>query len=110
MQSGTISVAIGVYFALFILGAVYHLAVDALSKRGYTEGYTWLLVAIGVGVTVAPTGFLIGWGNVGWVYSAFFVTGAWMAFGDIRRHVTKREAMKRELRELSSDERETLAQ
>lgn len=118
MESGTNWVAIGVYSGLFTVGLIYHLVVDWLSSRGYTEGYTWLIVAVGVVLSVVPTGFLIGWQDVLVILLAFVATGCWMAFGDIRRSVLARETAKRELRRILSendegfthDEETTLAQ
>jgi hypothetical protein len=115
MESGTNWVAIGVYSGLFAAGLIYHLVVDWLSSRGYTEGYTWLIVAIGVVLSVVTTGFLVGWHNVLLILLAFVATGCWMAFGDIKRHVAARETSKRELRKIMSgnetegfeDDRET---
>jgi hypothetical protein len=77
---------------LFIFGAAYNAAVTWLNRRGMTEGYTWLLVAIGTAVTLLASGPVIGWDNVIRLFILFVASGAFMAGGDIYRYLHNKAA------------------
>lgn len=61
------------------------------------DGFTWLLVVIGCGVTLVGTGLLdlvLDWnaGLIGLV--AFAASGLFMSYGAIRRYITLRRRLK----------------
>lgn len=78
--------------ALLAFGAAYNALVMWAGRRGYTDGYTWLLVVIGVAVTILAAGFTIGWTTVAVLFLYFAASGLPMAAGDIARHVRARRA------------------
>ncbi len=88
-QSGAI---VATCVGLAIFGYGFNALVTYLSRRGLSEGYTWLLVVAGVAVTVLAAGFTIGWGNVILLTIYFVCDGFFMAAGDIWRHVKARAA------------------
>lgn len=75
---------------LLAFGTAYNWLVLQLGRRGYDDGYTWLLVVIGVAVTAVAAGFTIGWGAVLLLGVYFAASGLPMALGDIYRHVRAR--------------------
>jgi len=77
---------------LFAFGVAYNWLVIQLNRRGYDDGYTWLLVVVGVGVTVLAAGFTIGWLAVLVLLVYFAASGLPMALGNIYRHVKARRA------------------
>lgn len=77
---------------LLAFGGAFNWLVGQLSRRGHTDGYTWLLVVIGVLVTVVAAGFTIGWPAVILLGVYFAASGLPMAAGDIWRHVAARRA------------------
>lgn len=79
-----------VYAALFFFGILYSLGVGWVMSQGYAEGYMGLIVALGVGLTLAPF-TLLGPVNIWWVYGAFCASGAPMIVGSIWRHVSARK-------------------
>lgn len=89
--------AIGVTAAgLLAFGAAYNWLVLQWSRRGDTDGYTWLLVVVGVAVTVVAAGFTIGWTAVLLLVIYFVASGLPMAAGDIYRYVRARRAERRD--------------
>ncbi len=84
---GAIAVTAG---GLLAFGIAYNWLVLELGRRGYDDGYTWLLVVIGVAVTAVAAGFTIGWGAVMLLGLYFAASGLPMALGDIYRHVRAR--------------------
>lgn len=89
IDSGAIAVtAVG----LLAFGAGYNYIVLALSRRGHSDGYTWLLVCVGVAVTVIAAGFTVGWRAVLLIGIYFASSGLPMAAGDIWRHLRARQA------------------
>jgi len=83
-----------VLLALILFGIGYNSFVTYLERRGYTEGYTSLLVAAGVFVTLCgvailsiPAALL--------TLAAFIASGTPMIVGSIVRYLQKREKMKR---------------
>jgi hypothetical protein len=77
---------------LLAFGAAYNWLVGQLTRRGHTDGYTWLLVVVGVLVTIVAAGFTIGWAAVILLGIYFVASGLPMAAGDIWRHVAARRA------------------
>ena len=92
-NSGTIAVTAA---ALFAFGIAYNYAVLHISRRGYSDGYTWLLVVVGVAVTVLAAGFTIGWTAVLLLLIYFAASGLPMALGDIWRKVQAEAVERRE--------------
>lgn len=80
----------GTVISLLLFGVLFNWLTLELSRRGHTEGYTWLLVVTGVAVTVIAAGFTIGWINTGFLFMFFAASGLPMAVGDIWRHVQAR--------------------
>jgi len=78
--------------SLLAFGLVFNWLVDRWHRAGYDDGYTWLLVVIGVAVTVIAAGFTIGWTAVITLFVFFAASGLPMALGDIWRHVKARRA------------------
>lgn len=76
--------------ALLAFGVAYNWLVGQLGRRGYDDGYTWLLVVGGVAVTVLAAGMTIGWTAVALLGVYFAASGLPMALGDIWRHVKAR--------------------
>lgn len=88
-QSGAITAtAVG----LLAFGIGYNWLVLQLGRHGYDDGYTWLLVVVGVAATVIVAGFTIGWHTVALLGLYFAASGLPMALGDIYRHVRARRA------------------
>ena len=76
---------------LLVFGFVYNKLVEWVNRQGYDEGYTWLMVVIGVSVTIGTAGFTIGWSNVLLLLIYFIASGLFMAGGDIARYVNSRQ-------------------
>lgn len=105
MQSGLIPVSAGVYIALFIFGILYAVAVYQLQKLSLTEGFTAILVVIGVLVTLLGcylieiyAGPLRTWH----VLIAFVASGAPMLAGDIFSYFHRRVNGRRLLHDLDN--------
>ncbi len=77
---------------LLAFGMFYNFFVLQMSKLGHADGYTWLLVVIGVAITVAAAGFTLGWTAVIILGLYFAASGLPMAAGDIYRHIQARRA------------------
>ena len=84
---------------LLTFGAAFNAAVQWLNRKGATEGYTWLLVVIGVAVTLLAAGPVIGWANVVRLFILFAASGLFMAGGDIYRYLRARAAENRTRRD-----------
>lgn len=84
--------------ALFSFGVAYNWLVMQITRRGYTDGLTWLLVVFGVAVTVIAAGFTIGWTAVLLLLIYFTASGLPMALGDIWRKARAEAAERRERR------------
>lgn len=74
---------------LFLFGFLYNLLINWMERNGYDEGYTALLVIIGVGVT------LVAYSVIDVVPAiemalAFAASGFWMVVGSWWRHVKAR--------------------
>lgn len=77
---------------LFGFGVVFNWFTAWLHQQGYSDGYTWGLVVIGVVVTLLASGFVIGWTFVLVLFVLFACSGLPMALGNVWRYVqAKRE-------------------
>lgn len=72
--------------SLLLFGVGFNWLTGWLHRKGYKDGYTWLLVVIGTAVTLLASGFLIGWLAVGVLFVLFACSGLPMALGDAWRH------------------------
>lgn len=88
-NSGAITVTAS---SLLLFGVGFNWLTTYWGRKGYNDGYTWLLVVIGVAVTIIAAGFTIGWGAVIVLIIYFAASGFPMAAGDIWRHVKARRA------------------
>lgn len=84
---------IAIFGALFGFGVIYNAVVSWLGRHGYSEGYTAILVAVGVGVTLIGILPLIGVANTLKVLAAFAASGTPMALGDMQRYARSRKTM-----------------
>lgn len=80
------SLILPVFLALFVFGLGFNWLTAWLHRSGHSDGYTWLLVVIGVGVTLLAAGPVIGWEAVLILFLLFVASGLPMAAGDIWRH------------------------
>lgn len=76
--------------ALFIFGLFYNWLISHLSKKGYSEGYTSLLVVAGTLVTLFAALFTVGLIPVLVILVYFAASGLPMVIGDISRYVINR--------------------
>ena len=83
-----------VLLALVLFGIGYNSLVAYLERRGYTEGYTSLLVAFGVFITLCGVATL-SIGAAVLSLAAFAASGMPMIIGSIVRYLQKRDQMKR---------------
>jgi predicted tellurium resistance membrane protein TerC len=74
---------------LFVFGFLYNLLIGWLERRGYDEGYTALLVVIGVAVTLIAYSFMDVVPAIEMAL-AFAASGFWMVIGSWWRHVQAR--------------------
>ena len=79
----------GVYGALFVFGFAYNALVTWLEKRDYDEGYTAILVVVGVLITLIGVAVLDS-GAALLVLGAFAASGFWMVVGSWWRYVQAR--------------------
>jgi uncharacterized membrane protein len=89
------SAIIPAIIGLFLFGVIY--AIIVYFMNGKHEGYTALLVVVGVAVTVAASGPVIGWDVVIYLALAFAASGVPMIVGDVIRGIKRREAAERQL-------------
>ena len=87
-------VLIAVLFALLMFGAAFNTWVGHLGDK--KEGYTALLVAIGVGMTLIGVA-IVSWQSALLVLLAFAASGTPMIAGDIYRAVRAREEAKQRI-------------
>jgi hypothetical protein len=71
---------------LVVFGFLFNGLVAWLHRNGHSDGYTWLLVVIGVTATVLLAGFVIGWKSVLVLFACFAASGLPLAIGDMWRH------------------------
>lgn len=84
---------------LLVFGMLYDAWVARVNRLPGSEGYTSLLVVIGVGVTVVATLPLIGGEAFIHVILAFVASGAPMIYGSIKRHLEARAREDQALRD-----------
>lgn len=76
---------------LFLFGWAFNQLINYLHRHGLNDGYTWLEVVIGNLAVIIAAGFTIGWDASLLLLLYFAAAGAWMAGGDIWRHVKARQ-------------------
>lgn len=86
-ESSKFSAAFG---AAFLFGVGFNWITAWLGRRGYSEGYTAVLVIIGTGITILLAAPIIGLVNALKVFGLFAASGAPMALGDMGRHAQAR--------------------
>lgn len=102
MEKTYLSVAILVGLALF--GVVFDQVVARLGKiPGGHEGFTALLVVIGVAVTLSALWPLIGTEAYFTLVAGFVCSGVPMIAGNVARYVRNRAAGLREIHDLEND-------
>ena len=77
---------------LLLFGIVYNLIIHELHRRGLNDGYVWLEVVVGVGVTLVVASFVVGWPAVLALFVLFAASGLLPAIGDMYRYVRARRA------------------
>lgn len=92
METGLNGLFLGAFLGLFLFGLGFNWLTGWLHQRGDNEGYTWLLVVVGVGVTLFVGGFVVGWEAVGVLFLLFAASGSPMAGGDVHRYLQARRA------------------
>lgn len=83
-----------VFFGLLLFGIGYNALVAWLERKGYTEGYLSLIVALGVAMTLAGVAAL----NIEaalLALGAFAASGTPMIIGSIWRYLRRREEARR---------------
>ena len=86
----------GVFGLLLAFGTLYNALVAWAERKGYTEGYMSLVVALGVGVTLGGVSILSIEAAV-LTLICFIASGAPMIVGSIVRYLKKREAARQVL-------------
>ena len=86
-----LSTVIAVFCALILFGIFYNRFEDWADRRGYTEGYLSLVVALGVLVTLIATAVL-SWQSAVLTLICFVASGTPMIIGSIIRYLKLREA------------------
>lgn len=96
-----------VMVSLFLFGMAYNHLVAWLEKQGHDEGYTAILVVVGVLVTVVACTPLIGIESSLILLLAFLASGSSMIAGSIYRYMQRRSALnddiKRTIRQLATE-------
>lgn len=87
-----------IFLGLVLFGISYNRVIGWAEHRGYIEGYTSLMVAVGVVFTLIPLAIL-SWQFVLLVAGAFIASGTPMILGSITRYITQRAAAIRAIRE-----------
>ncbi|HFC08425.1 MAG TPA: hypothetical protein ENJ54_01020 [Chloroflexi bacterium] len=82
---------LGVFFALLLFGVGFNAFVDWAERHGYTEGYTSLLVVLGVGATLGGLAVLDFRGAL-LALLLFIASGLPMVAGSVVRYVRRRAA------------------
>ena len=98
----------GIFLGLVVLGIGYNALTALFERKGYMEGFTSLMVAGGVVMTLLPL-LLISPVFVLIVAGAFLASGTPMIIGSVSRYVRNRERAKREIARLHGDPIEDLA-
>ena len=81
-----------VALGLFVFGIGFNYIIHELHRRGLNDGYVWLEVVVGVGVTLAAASFVVGWQIAAVLFVLFAASGLFPAVGDIYRYVRARRA------------------
>lgn len=81
----------GAIILALAFGVLYDQFVNWCEQKGYNDGYTGLLVVLGVLVTLALAVPFVGLVNVLVVLALFCGTGLPMVFGDVWRAIKRRE-------------------
>jgi len=87
----------GVIVALLAIGVIFNRAVAWLEVKGYMEGYTSLVVALGILVTLAGVA-LLDWRAALLTLVAFIASGTPMIVGSVSRYIRKREMEQERIR------------
>jgi len=95
-----------IVLALLLAHALAWLFNIAVAKIGDMSGYTWLLVAIGVCMTLGLAAFVVAWQHILIILVFFVVTGAPMAAGDILRSQQRQRRAQAELLDQARRERD----
>lgn len=98
-----LGIVLAVFFALVLFGIGYNSLVAWLERRGYTEGYLSLIVALGVFVTLCGVAILSIQAAL-LTLLAFAATGTPMIVGSIVRYIHRREDAKRAIVEEINDQ------
>lgn len=81
--------------ALLVFGIAYSILIHYLHRHGLNDGYTWLEVVIGVGVTLLTASIVVGWPAVLALLVLFAASGVFVALGDIYRYARARREERR---------------
>ena len=81
-----------VALGLLVFGIAYSILIHYLHRHGLNDGYTWLEVVIGVGVTLLAASLVVGWPVVLALLVLFGASGLFMVLGDIYRYARARRA------------------
>lgn len=84
-----------VALGLLGFGITYSIIIHYLHRHGLNDGYTWLEVVIGVGVTLLAASLVVGWPAVLALLVLFAASGLFMALGDIYRYARARREERR---------------
>jgi len=93
------SLYVAVFAGLAFFVVLYNSFLGWMSNHKYHEGFTSLLVIVGVVVTVGGCGFLIGWQAMGTLLLGFVASGTPMVVGELGRYVVRRSKAQKALRD-----------
>jgi hypothetical protein len=91
----------GIYVGLLLFGLGFNKLTAWVEQRGYMEGFTSLLVAVGVVVTLAPFG-IVSLPLALIVAGGFVASGSPMIVGSIIRYAQERERARQEIARMRS--------
>lgn len=100
MESATIWLTFGL---LNGFGFAYNVMVHVLHRRGWSRGFSSVLVVFGVAGTLLAMSPIVGLFHTVLLFGAFAASGFWMVAGDIFRYVVERETELRQVQEVMSD-------
>jgi len=84
---------------LLVFGFLFNLLTAEMHRRGYSEGFTWLLVVIGTTVVLAVSVPFVGLADILILFMLFASAGLPMAAGDIWRYLKAKEGFEKRQRE-----------
>lgn len=90
MTIGSVSGVVPVLLGLFLFGIGYNVLVSWLIHHGYDEGYMWVIVGFGCGVTLLGLAIIMPWAAL-LALATFTASGLPMAVGSWWRHVRSRK-------------------